>query len=323
MSANKKSRTFVTAVYWFLLFYIAAALAFWFFELEKQNREMMELRLSRVDPRDPGFAMEKEAIQKEASRKTRQFQAEGITFLVLILLGAMYMYRSVRRQLRLQQQEQNFMMAVTHELKTPIAIAQLNLETLLKHQLDEERRSKLIRMTLQETNRLNQLASNILVSAQLEGRRYRISKDDLDFSSLVNRSAADFSQRFTDRIWKIEVEENIDINGDGFLLEMMVNNLIENAVKYSKKDSKIEIRLNASGSKIILQVADTGEGIPVSERKQIFQKFYRIGSEDTRSTKGTGLGLYICSRIAADHKGKIRVTDNNPKGTLFTISFNR
>ena len=111
-------------------------------------------------------------IDNDSKRNTEKYIAEGVTFLILIFVGAFFVYRSVRKQFRVQLQQQNFMMAITHELKTPISVAMLNLETLQKYQLDAEKQKKLIRMTLQETSRLDTLINNILVSSQLEGGGY-------------------------------------------------------------------------------------------------------------------------------------------------------
>lgn len=307
-------------LYWFLLMYIIAALVFWFMELEKQNKRMTNYKLSELVRDDPYFNQKFEALVSEKERKSAQYIGEGSTFLVVIIIGAIFMYRAVRRQFALQKQQENFMMAVTHELKTPIAVTKLNLETLQKHQLDEMKRQKLLQMTLQETNRLNTLASNILVSAQLETSR-SFTKEELDFSDLVKSSVHDFMTRFPDRQWNISIEEETELEGDALLLQILVNNLIENAVKYSPVGSAIGCTLEETDGTIILQVSDEGPGIPHAEKKKVFDKFYRIGSEQTRSARGTGLGLYLCKKIAADHNAEITIGDNTPTGSIFTVEF--
>ena len=263
------------------------------------------------------------SIEFEKRRNTTKYISEGITFLAVILVGAIFVYRAVRQQIKLQQQQQNFMMAITHELKTPIAVARLNLETLQKHQLEETKRQKLIHMTLQETTRLNNLASNILVSAQLEAGRYRTAKDELNFSDLVKNCLQDFIHRFPDRKWQSEIEPEIDVEGDSLLLEILVNNLLENAIKYSPKESAIGCKLTQDKNFIFFSVTDQGPGIPEKEKKKIFQKFYRIGSEQTRTTQGTGLGLYLCKKIAEDHNASIWMEDNSLTGCIFTAKFPR
>jgi two-component system sensor histidine kinase CiaH len=320
-SATNKKLRLITIVYWILLVYIVSALVWWFIALENQNREMARYRTEVLKKDDPEFTAKLNAIQRERNRDTTQYLAEGITFLALILVGALFVYRSVRRQIRMQQQQQNFMMAVTHELKTPIAIAKLNLETLEKHNLDESRRSKLIQMTLEEANRLNTLANNILVSSQLEDGRYSIVKEELDFSSLVKNCACDFRSRFPEQRWFIDVEPEIDITGDPLLLQILTNNLLENAVKFSPKNGLVTCRLKKEDHRVFLNVTDQGPGIPEEERNKIFEKFYRIGTEETRRSKGTGLGLYLCRKIAADHNASISINGNSPAGSNFTVSF--
>jgi len=261
------------------------------------------------------------AIEEEKNRAHAKYVGEGVTFLLLSLVGAFFVYRSARKQIRLQQQESNFMMAITHELKTPIAISKLNLETLQKHKLDELKQQKLIAMTLQETNRLNTLTNNILVSSQLEGGRYNRAEDELDLSALTNNSAEEFKRRYPDTEWKLRIDPDIDIVGDALLLEIMINNLLENAVKYSPKHSPIEVSLAKIGKQAQLSVADRGPGIPVPERDRIFEKFYRIGNEETRTAKGTGLGLYLCRKMARGHNADIEMTNNSPAGSNFIVTF--
>lgn len=324
MNPIKKTRLgSVTIVYWFLLIYILTALIWWFIELESQNREMMHFRLEALDRSLPTYERDVQQIHHFQQRELRKFILEGITFLALIILGAFYVYRAVRNQIRVQQQEQNFLMAVTHELKTPIAVAQLNLETLQKHQLSESQQKNMFATTLQEIRRLDTLASNILVSAQLEGGKYRMASEDLDFSALVDARAMEFRQRFPQRKIIAHVEPDIEMRGDPLLLEMLVNNLIENALKYSAREASITITLSSQGKEATLEVADEGNGIDPKERKNIFKKFYRIGNENTRSTRGTGLGLYLCKKITEDHKGSISVRDNTPSGSVFRVTFQK
>ncbi|HTE07340.1 MAG TPA: ATP-binding protein [Flavitalea sp.] len=320
MILKKQRLRIITIVYWLLLVYIVAALVWWFIELENQNRQMANYKLSELRLDDPGFNQKMEVVESARARKTTQYISEGSTFLALIIIVAVFMYRAIRRQFTLQIQQENFMMAVTHELKTPIAIAKLNLETLQKHQLDEEKRHKLLNMTVQEINRLNSLATNILVSAQLEAGS-TFAKEELNFSDLVKRSATDYMHRYPERRWTIDVEDEVEVKGDALLLEILVNNLLENSVKYSETGTPITCSLKKEAQVIILQVRDVGPGIPAGEKRKIFRKFYRLGNEEVRSTKGTGLGLYLCKKIAADHHAVIRIEDNHPQGSVFVIKF--
>lgn len=321
MLFKKRRLAVATTVYWILLAYIITGLVFWFIELQTQNHHMAHYRQLLLKPDARDFEARLNAIQTDENKKTAQYIGEGSTFMLFILVGALFVYREVRRQIRLQLQEQNFMMAVTHELKTPIAVTKLNLETLQKHQLDATKQQKMIQAALQETNRLDTLANNILVASQLEGGGYIQVKESLDLSSLVQQSVHDYRSRFPERRWEAHIEPGININGDVLLLQLLVNNLVENALKYSPRESMITLSLEKKGRHIQLSVKDEGPGIPDEEKKKIFGKFYRTGQETTRQTKGTGLGLYLCRKITEDHKAVLKVTDNSPVGSIFTVVF--
>jgi two-component system, OmpR family, sensor histidine kinase CiaH len=326
-SAGKRFR-YIIVVYWLLLLYIVAALVWWFVSLEKQNQDLTDLRLSEINSQkatlDPKKISEENLkIENDSKRNTDKYIAEGVTFLILIFIGAFFVYRSTSKQFRVQLQQQNFMMAITHELKTPISVAILNLETLLKYQLDAEKQKKLIRMTLQETSRLDTLINNILVSSQLEGGGYASSKEELDFSSLFKDCVKEAKNRYPERNFIENIEPEIEIAGDPLLLQLLISNLIENAVKYSPKEKPIMCKLNKSGNDAIMNIIDEGIGVADSEKAKIFEKFYRTGSESTRKTQGTGLGLYLCTKIAGDHNADISVTNNIPSGSNFAIHFHK
>jgi len=316
-----------TFFYWMLLFYILAALVWWFISLTNNAASMRRFKTNQVNAtinknNNPVlYQTEIEKIQLAYSREKAKYIGEGSIFLLLILIGAAFVYRSIRKQFNLQQQQQNFMMAVTHELKTPISVARLNLETLQKYTLDPEKQKKLIKNALDETTRLNFLTNNILTASQLESSGYKSSREELDLSTLLKDCIVDFKNRFPDRNFKDEIEEDADVKGDPLLLQMLINNLLENAIKYSPKESTISALLKKYRSGIELQIKDQGAGISDEEKKKVFTKFYRVGNEATRKTQGTGLGLYLCRKIAKYHNADIAVTNNEPCGSIFTVVF--
>lgn len=315
----------VTIVYWFLLFYIVAALLWWYISLEAQNQSLAELKIKLLreqsEPGSPSYNQQLAGIQNELQRGTAKYVSEGITFLLLTLVGAAFVYRAVRRHFRLQKQQQNFMMAVTHELKTPISIIQLNLETLQKHNLDAEKQQRIFNSAIQETTRLTDLTNNILVTSQLEGADYKASKEQLDLTLLVNETVDDFEKRFAARHFQLTSEQDIFIRGDELLIKVLINNLLLNAVKYAPENKPIAILLQRSKGKVQLQIIDEGPGIPDEEKQIVFEKFYRIGNEMTRKKPGTGLGLYLCKKIAEAHDAEVSVHDNPAGGSIFIILF--
>ncbi len=168
--------------------------------------------------------------------------------------------------------------------------------------------------------RLDTLINNILVLSQIDAGSYPSSREELDFSDLVSDVLNQFKNRYPDKKIVTEIEQDVDIVADPLLLKLLVSNLLENANKYSDKCTTLTCKLNKSNG-IRLQVIDEGPGISEEEKKNIFQKFYRIGNEQTRKTQGTGLGLYLCKKIAAYHRADISVTDNKPQGSIFTVQF--
>ncbi len=190
-----------------------------------------------------------------------------------------------------------------------------------KYSLDPEKQKKLIRTTLDETARLNFLTNNILISAQLDTRGYKFSKEDLDLSDLLKDCLQEFRNRFPDRRFTGVIKEDVTLKGDPLLLQILINNLLENAIKYSPREGEIKAILEKKGDQIDLQVQDQGPGIPDDERKKVFSKFYRIGNESTRKKQGTGLGLYLCRKIARDHNGDISVTNLEGGGSNFIVRF--
>jgi two-component system, OmpR family, sensor histidine kinase CiaH len=312
----------VTIVYWVLLTYMIAALGWWYIALEKQNVAITQIRLNEIIKDDPSYFQKATAVEEARKRKTAQYVGEGVTFLALIIIGAVFVFRATRRQLKVSEQQQNFMMAVTHELKTPIAITQLNLETLQKRKLEEDKQQKLISNTLHEARRLNSLCNNILFTSQLDSGGYQLTPQSIDFTELTETTIDEYKNRFPDRIIEDNIEQDIQLNGDPFLVQMLLNNLIDNALKYAPKESSITILLFRQHQQTIVQVKDSGAGVPDGEKRFIFNKFYRSGNENTRKAQGTGLGLYLCKKIALAHNANISVTNNEPQGSIFVVAFN-
>lgn len=315
-----KSVRIVFILYWILLAYIVAALIFWFLSLAKQNYQLTQFKLQTVNVQDPNYQQKIKKINSENERKKTQYLSEGITFLFFIVAGAVFVFRITRNQLRQSQQQHNFIMAITHELKTPIAVTKLNLETMQLRKLDYNQQHKLITSTLQEANRLNTLCNNMLLLTQMDTSNYKLSKEKFDLSTLVSDCAEDFSERFPNRIMKVSITEQIIFTGDQLLLQLAINNLLDNAIKYSSKDSVVLISLINQDRRIILQVADEGPGVKAEEREKIFEKYFRGANNQI---KGTGLGLYLTRQIVKQHGGQISLKDNKPTGTIFEIQFKR
>lgn len=320
-SFKTKRLRLVFVVYWILLVYIVAALMYWFIALNRQNRQMIQYETEQLKKDSPDYYNALQQLTDTEKRKTIQYIGEGSIFLLLILTSAAFIYRAVRRQLISTQQQQNFMMAITHELKTPIAVTKLNLETLQKRKLDDTQRQKLLQNTIQETNRLNALCNNMLLASQIEAGGYSIIKEEINLSELAEECVQDFIIRFPQRHIDKAIDDNIFVNGDRLLLQMGLNNLIDNAIKYAAKETPVAVSLKEQNGEISLSVKDEGRGIADIEKKKVFDKYYRTGNKATKGAKGTGLGLYLTQKIAQQHNATISLLDNTPQGCNFTILF--
>ncbi|UPK70333.1 sensor histidine kinase [Chitinophaga filiformis] len=323
-----EGRSGIHFVYLFVLAYTILALVWWGVLLFNQSEQITRFEMQNLMLRTDSIAhpvefhQESDRIQTTEERRSVMFFGEGIIFLAIILLGGFFVYRSIWKQMRLSQQQQNFMMAVTHELKSPIAAAKLNLETLRKHKLDEEKRLKLLDNTIRETNRLDQLCNNILLASQMEAQRYQLFREDINFSDLLETGIREMQSRISTHTIQAHILPDVWINGDKFMLQILLSNLVENAVKYAPRHTVIDVTLEeCSGSMLKLKVTDEGPGIPVDERDRIFLKFYRIGNENTRKAKGSGLGLFLSRKIVQQHGGAIVVKDNVPAGASFEITW--
>ena len=315
----KRLRT-IFVIYWFLLAYVIAALVWWFIALMQQNKILTEYKLMQLHNNGITDQIKINKIQEDKKRKTVSYVGEGAIFLLLIIAGAVFIFRVVRRQFRQSQQQQNFMMAITHELKTPIAVTKLNLETLQKHKLSPEQQQRLITNTLQEANRLNDLCNNMLLASQIEAGGYRVTNEEIDLTSLINDCVKDFITRHPQRYIETNLQQNIYFTGDRLLLQIAINNLLDNAIKYSSRESKVFVELKNEDNTITLLVKDEGKGIADEEKEKVFDKFYRAGNNTTWA-KGTGLGLFLTKKIVQQHDGNIIVTTNHPQGCNFVISF--
>lgn len=246
---------------------------------------------------------------------------EGGVFLLLLFLGIWWIKKNVWQDLKRAQKEKNFLLAVTHELKTPIAAIRLNSQTLKNRELSKEQSQELCADIITESNRLETLVNNILLATQFEQNTSLGNWQLVNLSNVVENQVKRFQQLFPERQVNSTIQMNIEMNGEENMLVSLLFNLLENANKYSPSSEPISISLKASEHFILLSVSDLGVGIPAEERKAVFEKFHRVGNEQTRSQKGTGLGLYIVKEICKAHRAEVNISENTPRGSRFQITF--
>lgn len=317
-------------IFYFLMAYVMTFFVWWMiFHFENLN-EIKRLYLKNADLVDKYEKLdefEKQESSFALGRSTERYNksvamilGEGGVFFLILLLAGYWIHAGFKREIMLTQQQRNFMLSITHELKSPLASIKLSNETLLSRQLPLERQKKLLSNALKDVDRLNTLVENILLAARIENQSFQLSEEELDFSELVKDTVFKLTEAApTTRKINIDITPNVIVMGDRHALISIINNLTENALKYTPATAAIHISLQATSNLAQLIVADEGDGIPETEKNRIFQKFYRVGSEDTRKAKGTGLGLFLVKELVELHKGTIKLSNNIPQGSLFIV----
>ncbi|MFZ9658631.1 MAG: sensor histidine kinase, partial [Crocinitomicaceae bacterium] len=240
-------------------------------------------------------------------------------FLFILIFGIYRIRKGIAKEFELQKRQNNFLLTVTHELKTPLAALKLYLQTLQKHNLTEEKKESIIDGALSENERLVQLIENILNTSRAENKAFELNKENIDLSLLSAQLTERYQKRFKSLQFKMEVPEGLNLKADPNMLETILVNLLENAIKYGGTAQEITIKAVPLDRFITLTISDEGPGIAANERTHIFEKFYRIGNEDTRKASGSGLGLYLVAELVHLHHGQVRCQENHPKGCVFEV----
>jgi len=175
-------------------------------------------------------------------------------------------------------------------------------------------------MSLEDVDRLERMVENILLASRMEDPNHRFEHLDFDLSACTRQVVDSLQRRYPDQSVQLDNEPGLRLNGDELALSSVILNLVDNALKYSPTGSPVQVSLLRSGERLILKVADRGPGVPDAEKAKVFQRFYRIGNEETRSSKGTGLGLFIVQEIVRAHHGQIVLKDREGGGSVFEIA---
>jgi K+-sensing histidine kinase KdpD len=293
--------------------YLVFQLVWWGWQLYKLQHAYLEHLKSE------GNTLPENALRN----KIFMIIGEGGVFLILLFWGIWWIKKNVWQDLKRAQKEKNFLLAVTHELKTPIAAIRLNSQTLKNRKLTEEQSQDLCADIITESNRLETLVNNILLATQFEQNTSLGNWQRTDLSLLVEAQIKRFQQLFPERTVNSNIQSNIQLEVEETMIVSLLFNLLENANKYSPISESISVKLKGSDHLVLLEIADLGMGIPLEERKSVFEKFHRVGNEQTRSQKGTGLGLYIVKQICKAHRAEINISDNTPCGSRFQITFSK
>lgn len=301
--ASTKAGKRVTMLFYLLTAYILLQFFWWAYLLVQLNLELYH-------PDDPSLG----------NLKVLMVIGEGTVFFVFLLAGIFITQRTINKEIKLVRQQRNFLLSITHELKTPLAAIKLCMDTLSKRtNLDQSQRSLLEQNVRENTERLGLLIDNVLLATRIENGKETLNNSEANLSEVTSKILDRIDQTSASNI-SISRKIESDIQGitDIHNYESIVINLVENAIKYAG-ETEIRVHLSERNNTAILEVADLGAGIPSGLKDRVFEKFYRAENEETRTQKGTGLGLFIVKELVALSEGKISIKDNTPTGSRFIV----
>ncbi len=251
---------------------------------------------------------------------------EGGILLTLILAGATVIFIYWNKQHRLIKMQRAFIANVTHELKSPVASIQLALETMALRELSEQKRHEFVVMMLDDTERLSTLIDRILGAARIEKMRGKYRVETCSMRHFVEEVLAEDRHLYEKegRVIVLERGRDARVAIDRSAMRVVLANLLENAARYSPRDSVIRLKVHKDLRSCRLDVTDSGIGIPGKNLKQVFKMFWRGSEGQTPHVRGTGLGLYIVRNIVKDHRGKVWASSQGPgRGSTFSVRLPR
>lgn len=251
------------------------------------------------------------------------------TFFIIILLSIAfgYLINVLMRQKSLEEMKDDFTNNMTHELKTPIAVAYSAVDTLLNfHQgEDKEKRIKYLQVCLDQLSQLGGLVEQILSMSMERRKSLTLHKENLLLKNIIDQQIALHQLKFDKQVtFKICIDpSDMKVYADNVHLSNVISNLIENSIKYSRETAKIEINCSQDERYSYISVKDHGIGIETQNIERIFDKFYRVPNGNIHNVKGYGLGLFYVKQIVQKHEGEIFVKSTFGKGSIFTIKIPR
>lgn len=248
----------------------------------------------------------------------------GTFFFVLVMIGLVWLCAWLIREMRLNQRQQAFVDAVTHELRTPLASFRLYLDTLSRHDLEPQKRAEFLDSMRQDLDRLDRTVGQVLAAARTESARGGALREWVDLPRLLSDCIAQVRERYRlpEGAVRLQSRAAARVQGDSVELGLIFNNLLENAVKYS--DEPVDVSVGVSPTldgRTKVEIRDRGIGIPPWELRKIFQRFYRAGRDVQRQVAGLGLGLFVVRNLVRRQGGKVvALSEGAGRGSRFVVT---
>ena len=248
------------------------------------------------------------AMDRERTLALWRAAFEAVVMVLAVLLGMSYIYRKLSVEMDLMLRQRNFIASVTHELKTPIASLRVWIETLFARELGEDRKARIQKLMDGDLIRLTELVGNLLEVARADSGNLELKRERTDLGPWLREVAEGMDHRLGTGQLGLDLQLGIDIftDIDHKAMAQVIENLLSNACKYASEPRRTVLTLDSDGEKAILSLKDQGNGIASKDLPKIFQRFYRVGDEMTRSVPGTGLGLFLSWEIVSLHGGDLR-----------------
>ncbi len=269
-------------------------------------------------------AAAREKLTNFVYSRTRMFISEGAFFGFLVLIGVLYMLRTLREEIDIEHRQSVFLAATSHELKTPLTSLRMYVDTLSAREFPPAKRTEILETMSVDLDRLNDLIDRLLQAQKVLTPGIGLPLERVDISEETVRAVSELAHRIEfagKHRLNVDTEYGLMALADPRRWQLVVKNLVDNAVKYSPNGGMIDVFLVHQNGKIELTVSDEGQGFEADEGARIFERFYRIGNEDTRRAQGVGLGLYLVREIVHSMKGTVSARSQGlGKGSQFIVT---
>ena len=297
-----------------IMIYILLAISWWGYLLYIKNDKYYEVLINQ-ETQESNI----HSILEEKKDQSTMIVGEGIVLAASVLLGLWLINRSITREITSVNNQNNFLLSVSHELKSPIAAIKLAIQTLKRKGLKVEQKELLLDRAVLDSDRLEKMIENVLITANFDNSSFQVFLEQIELVDVISQIIREHQQLSHRDIYLTNnLTKNLYLT-DESIIRTIVDNLLENAVKYSEPNERIDVKLYEVDSELNIQVEDLGIGIGEKDKLKVIDRFYRGDNKEVRKQKGTGLGLYIVKRLSDKLNGSLSISDNLPKGTIMKV----